>query len=268
MDEFVKDNNLLKIYKYYYCFNYSLERLSKLFKTDINILIEKLLYFDEIFKLSYKYNNLKNIKMNVNKLNFINNKISYLSNNEKKSFFYKDNLLYNRINNLKNELLLIKSKILNELQINSYLKYNATDIIHLNKNNLLNNGYLSINEWINLSKNIYIGSSVNYFNIKIENSIWANPYSANKYGEELSLILYENFIRNNIFLYEYVENLKNKQLGCNCKNKLCHGLVLLKILNEKIKLNNDKIIPIQLNDSEDELTENDDYDIYNQYDNL
>ena len=257
MDELINNKNMLKLYKYYYYNNYSLERLSKMFNKDINVILDDLLKLDKSFALSDKVKHLNMSKMNVNKINFINNKIQSLNNKE---LMIKDKNLNDKFNKLKTELLVIKSKIIYELKLNSYIKYNTKDIIHLTKNNLLNNGYLSINDWFNNSNNVFIGSNL----LDIEDSIWKNPYSSKKYGEELSLIFYENYLRNNLFLYNYIESFENKKLGCNCKNKLCHGFIILKLLEE---INNNKIITIKLNDSDDDSVIynnfNDIHDMYN-----
>ena len=48
---------------------------------------------------------------------------------------------------------------------------------------------------------------------------------------------FEQYIRNNRELLEDIHQLKGKTLGCWCHPKLCHGNVILKILQETMEPN-------------------------------
>lgn len=71
---------------------------------------------------------------------------------------------------------------------------------------------------------IYIGRS----------SKWGNPFKIGIDGNRLEVIeKYEKYIRNNKKLLEDLSELEGKTLGCYCKPKLCHGDVLIKLIEEK-----------------------------------
>ena len=62
---------------------------------------------------------------------------------------------------------------------------------------------------------------------------WFNPFSVKKYGRDQCLELYENHLRNTPGLYDCLEELKGKELGCWCKPNSCHGDIIIKLLHEK-----------------------------------
>lgn len=67
-------------------------------------------------------------------------------------------------------------------------------------------------------------------------SIWGNPFTVEKYGREGCIDKYEHYIRdklrNNPELWQELQKLEGKILGCFCKPKRCHGDILVKILEE------------------------------------
>ena len=69
-------------------------------------------------------------------------------------------------------------------------------------------------------------------------SKWACPFHIGKDGSRYEVMCkYEDYIRNNPILMSEINELKGKSLGCWCKhpdrpNKMCHGDILIKILNE------------------------------------
>ena len=65
-----------------------------------------------------------------------------------------------------------------------------------------------------------------------EASVWANYYSVGRYGREEALRRYEETIRNTPELWERLPELKGKTLACWCAPKLCHGDVLLRLIEE------------------------------------
>ena len=67
-------------------------------------------------------------------------------------------------------------------------------------------------------------------------SIWGNPFTVEKYGRDGCIDKYEHYIRdklrNNPQLWQELQKLEGKVLGCFCKPKRCHGDILVKILEE------------------------------------
>lgn len=76
------------------------------------------------------------------------------------------------------------------------------------------------------SYDIYIGRPTDF----------GNPFEARSYGLIKCLRLYEAYIRNKLEVdpcfKEKLLDLKGKRLGCFCKPNLCHGDILVKIINE------------------------------------
>lgn len=67
-------------------------------------------------------------------------------------------------------------------------------------------------------------------------SLWGNPFTVEMYGRDACIEKYEHYIReklrNNPVLWQELQKLEGKVLGCFCKPKRCHGDVLVKILDE------------------------------------
>ena len=91
---------------------------------------------------------------------------------------------------------------------------------------------------------IYIGRKITAWGIKDfpENSKWANLYPIESFGKEISLKLYEEYIRKCIKKdpdYFNLKELEGMILGCWCINTtkinpvVCHGQILIKLLKEK-----------------------------------
>ena len=107
------------------------------------------------------------------------------------------------------------------------------------------NGFNNLKEWMEDEKNLYIGRKnsviIDGSRFPSNSSKWCNPFKASKgYNLEQSLEKYENHIRDKIKnepnKYN-IEELIGKNLGCWCKPNSCHGDILLKIINEKNKIN-------------------------------
>lgn len=91
---------------------------------------------------------------------------------------------------------------------------------------------------------IYIGRRMYQGGHRLPGSKWANPYKIKEYSMEDCLSLYENHVRNSS-LYNQLEELIGARLGCWCdypgpskvssKGEFCHGHVLIRLLNEKIR---------------------------------
>ena len=79
---------------------------------------------------------------------------------------------------------------------------------------------------------IYIGRE-NFF-YQLPESKWHSPFPLEAFHNERDLVLslYEKYIRNGP-LWDDLEELDGKILGCWCGNLPCHGDILLKLLNEK-----------------------------------
>jgi len=115
--------------------------------------------------------------------------------------------------------------------------------------------YNNLEEWINDDKNVYIArAGVVFINKKRypPNSYkFANPYKIGKDGtREEVIVKYKEYIikklENDKSLINELLSLKGKKLGCWCYPEICHGNILLELidkysLSDKIGENN-KII--------------------------
>lgn len=64
-------------------------------------------------------------------------------------------------------------------------------------------------------------------------SVWGNPYVVGRDGTRKEIVeKYEAWIRGRPELLARLGELRGKVLGCHCKPKLCHGDVLVKLVNE------------------------------------
>jgi hypothetical protein len=101
--------------------------------------------------------------------------------------------------------------------------------------------YNNLKDWMNDENNVYIGRKGVVFIEKIRfpqySSNFANPYKIGKDGtREEVLFKYENYIanklENNESLVAELLSLKGKKLGCWCYPEMCHGHVLLKLIDK------------------------------------
>ena len=70
-------------------------------------------------------------------------------------------------------------------------------------------------------------------------SRFGNPFHIGKDGTREEVIaLYREYARNNPEIYEHLDELRGKVLGCSCKPLPCHGDVLIQMLNQQY----DKIV--------------------------
>jgi len=95
--------------------------------------------------------------------------------------------------------------------------------------------YKNLREWMSDSDNVYIGRRGIVFvdgrRYPPTSSLWANPYK-----DEDGISKFETYIRERIErenLWEDLEALRGKNLGCWCHPKRCHGDVLVKLLAER-----------------------------------
>lgn len=74
-------------------------------------------------------------------------------------------------------------------------------------------------------------------------SIWGNPFPVKKYGHDVCIDMYRDYIIDRLInepeLLIELEKLKGKRLGCFCKPKSCHGDVLVEIIETLFSNKND-----------------------------
>ena len=101
--------------------------------------------------------------------------------------------------------------------------------------------YDNLEDWMKDPNNEYIGRGgvvfINKIRYPSKSSIWANPYKIDKNTcREEVIAKYDVYIRNklknDVELVEKLQNLKNKKLGCWCYPEMCHGNVLIQVINE------------------------------------
>jgi hypothetical protein len=64
-------------------------------------------------------------------------------------------------------------------------------------------------------------------------SVWGNPFKIGKHGTREEVIAkYEEYILSNSELLERLPELKGKVLGCWCAPRLCHGDILVRLLQD------------------------------------
>lgn len=96
--------------------------------------------------------------------------------------------------------------------------------------------YNNLHEWCKNPNNVYIGRKGAVFidgvRYPLYNSLWHNPYKGEGAAE-----LYRMYIINKIKkenLYDELEKLRGKNLGCWCVPNPCHGHVLLDLLENGV----------------------------------
>lgn len=106
--------------------------------------------------------------------------------------------------------------------------------------------YNNLKEWIDDKNNIYIGRCGVVFIDKkrfpSESSNFANPYKIGKDGTREEVITkYKEYIENKLehdeLLQKELISMKDKNLGCWCYPDMCHGNVLLELINKYCKKN-------------------------------
>lgn len=78
---------------------------------------------------------------------------------------------------------------------------------------------------------IYIGR-----NPEFGDTTWGNPFSDPKMPLHEKLQRYEEYIRKTPNLWNKLDNLAGHTLGCHCKPKACHGDILVKLVKEKLNI--------------------------------
>lgn len=128
-----------------------------------------------------------------------------------------------------------------------------TTVVSVKKEELNKRGIKDFLEWKNKPNSIYIGRNMDFYVTGATASKWGNPFPIKKYGLVECLRLYEEYVRNTPSLYDALEELEGKELGCWCKQFIenptkgkqfvadsakdkpivCHGDVLVKLMKEK-----------------------------------
>jgi hypothetical protein len=107
------------------------------------------------------------------------------------------------------------------------------EVINVKKENLKKLGYRDLEHWLEDPTHTYIGRNMSAYVKGTKGSKWQNPFKISLYNREQCLDLYEQHIEGNNVLYDSLEELDGKVLGCWCKPDGCHGDILIKLLNEK-----------------------------------
>lgn len=109
----------------------------------------------------------------------------------------------------------------------------ATTIVNISKASLKESGYESLLHWLENPDHIYIGRHVRYVQGAVK-SKWANPFGKKKYGHKKCVEMYESYILNQPELLADLHELKGKTLGCWCKPSVCHGDILIRLIEERL----------------------------------
>lgn len=64
-------------------------------------------------------------------------------------------------------------------------------------------------------------------------SKWGNPFVIGTDGDRQEVVAkYEKWLQSQRSLFNDLHELRGKRLGCWCKPELCHGDILVKLLNK------------------------------------
>lgn len=117
-----------------------------------------------------------------------------------------------------------------------------TKLINVKVVNLRKIGYDNLKEWIDdKENNVYIGRKgivfINKQRFPTTDSVFANPFKINESCTREQVVeQYEIYIRNKLkddpSLMNTLKSMKGKTLGCWCSPELCHGNVLIKLIND------------------------------------
>jgi len=105
-----------------------------------------------------------------------------------------------------------------------------TTVVNISASSLREKGYRDLREWMSDPAHVYIGRECRYVP-GARRSPWHNPFPLAKYSRDECLRLYENYVRNSN-LYDDLDSLRGKRLGCWCHPEPCHGDILVSLLEE------------------------------------
>ncbi len=110
-----------------------------------------------------------------------------------------------------------------------------SQVVNVKKFHLRRIGYDDLNHWLKSSSDhVYIGPNVSQYINGAVATKWANPSWLNRLGRDKAMEHYEEYVRSTPDLYNSLEELDGKVLGCWCHPEPCHGNVLMKLLYQKI----------------------------------
>ena len=108
-----------------------------------------------------------------------------------------------------------------------------SSVVSVKKAVLVKRGIKCFLEWKHKPNSVYIGRNMDFYVTGATESKWKNPFTVKKHGLDKCLVLFEQYLRDTPSLYNALEELEGKELGCWCKPGACHGDILIKVLNEK-----------------------------------
>ena len=123
----------------------------------------------------------------------------------------------------------------------AFIKMTSTPKRTCIKRDVLKLKETSFSKWLQDSNNLYIHKNLAKYGKKLgfSDSIWykdvkeLQKFIRNKEDEDY-LTVYEHYIRSTPELWNSIDNLENKVLGCWCKpSQSCHADVLIKLFKEK-----------------------------------
>ena len=108
------------------------------------------------------------------------------------------------------------------------MKSSTTNVINVRKKELKKKGWRDFMHWSSQPRSLYVGRNMECYVKGTKMSIWHNPFR----GPE-ACHKFEAHIRTTPQLWDRLEELEGKELGCWCDPKPCHAHILVKLLTEK-----------------------------------
>ena len=94
------------------------------------------------------------------------------------------------------------------------------------------NSVVNIDDWMDDSTHLYIGRACyKVKNMKSINYAYGNPFKCRELGRIKYLSLYLDYIKANIDIIYEINRKQPAKFGCWCKPKLCHGHILVHLVN-------------------------------------
>ena len=108
---------------------------------------------------------------------------------------------------------------------------NLPTVVNVKKAELAKRGIADALEWSSHENHVYIGRAMRFVKGVDQTSRWANPFSVERYGRTRCLEMYYEYAK--VHLWDALEELAGKELGCWCCPEPCHGDVLARLLQER-----------------------------------
>lgn len=115
----------------------------------------------------------------------------------------------------------------------------STRVVNLHKPELQKLGFTDFASWMKGQDNVYIGRDMTYCIPGAVGSKWGNPFKSKCMTREECCQKYKAYIKNSTkiqdngkTLLESLVDLKGKTLGCWCHPDMCHGHMLVELINE------------------------------------